>query len=52
VTLTPPGRCQSVLHGRRPVTVDLGPSAPVDDPANAGATPVYGRTVTVDLTAG
>jgi hypothetical protein len=50
VTLTPPGRCQSVLHGRRSVTVDLGPSAPVDDPANAGATPVYGRTVTVDLT--
>jgi len=44
VTLTPPPGC-----GHGPVTVDLGPSTPVDEPANAGATPVYGRTVTVSL---
>lgn len=42
VTIAPPSVC-----GRLPATVDLGPSAPVDEPANAGATPVYGRTVTV-----
>lgn len=44
VTLIPPPSC---AHG--PVTVDLGPSAPVDEPANAGATPIYGRTVTLTL---
>lgn len=37
------------VSGHDPVTVDLGPSAPVDEPANAGATPVYGRTVTVPI---
>ena len=31
------------------VTVDLGPSAPVNEQGNAGATPVYGNTVTVPL---
>jgi hypothetical protein len=44
VTLTPAATC-----GHAPVTVDLGPSAPVDEPANGGATPAYGRTVTVAL---
>ncbi|MDQ1374724.1 MAG: hypothetical protein QOJ09_2062 [Actinomycetota bacterium] len=44
VTLTPAPSC-----GHAPVTVDLGPSAPADEPANAGATPAYGRTVTVKL---
>jgi S-formylglutathione hydrolase FrmB len=44
VTITPPPAC-----GHAPVTIDLGPSAPVDEPANAGATPFYGRTVTRTL---
>jgi S-formylglutathione hydrolase FrmB len=44
VTVTPPPAC-----GGAAVTVDLGPSAPVDEPANAGATSAYGRTVTVSL---
>jgi hypothetical protein len=39
-TVTPPPRCGSP-HS---VTVDLGPSGPVDQPA-----PVFGRTVTVTL---
>ena len=44
VTITPPPSC-----GRSPVTVDLGPSFPIDEPANAGALPIYGRTITKQL---
>ena len=49
VTVTVPGNCHTRLGGDRTFTVDLGPSMPTDEPAGAGATPVYGRTVTVDL---
>jgi S-formylglutathione hydrolase FrmB len=45
VTITPPLECDHA-----PLTVDLGPSGLADEPANAGATPAYGRTVTVPLT--
>ncbi len=42
VTLVRPARC-----GGGSATVDLGPSGPADEPANAGAVPAYGRTVTL-----
>jgi hypothetical protein len=44
VVITPPPACN---HG--PIGLDLGPSAPVDEPANAGAVPVYGGHITVPL---
>lgn len=44
VRVTPPPSC-----GHHAFTVDLGDSTPIDEPANAGATPVYGRTVTRPL---
>jgi hypothetical protein len=50
VTVSVPARCQTGLHGRPTFTVDLGPSMPTDEPAGLGATPIYGRTVTVALT--
>ncbi|HWW52628.1 MAG TPA: hypothetical protein VNY84_02575, partial [Acidimicrobiales bacterium] len=49
VTITVPAACRSGLAGRSTFTVDLGPSTPVDEPAGLGATPVYGRTVTLRL---
>jgi len=49
VVFTVPTSCATGVHGSRTVTVDLGPSMPTDAPAGAGATPVYGRTVTVVL---
>ena len=50
VTVSVPASCGTGLGGLRTFTVDLGPSMPADEPAGAGATPVYGRTVTVALT--
>jgi pimeloyl-ACP methyl ester carboxylesterase len=50
VTVTVPAACHTGLGGSRTFTVDLGAPEPVDDPAAAGSTPVYGRTVTVALT--
>jgi hypothetical protein len=44
VLVEPPASC-----GRAPVTVDLGPSHPTDEPAGAGAVPAYGTTRTVEL---
>ena len=46
VTLTAPRSCR--LHAPT-VTVDLGPSMPADEQGGAGATPIYGNTVTVAL---
>jgi S-formylglutathione hydrolase FrmB len=46
VTVTAPPSCGLTTPT---VTVDLGPSAPVDEPANAGATPLYGTTRVVPL---
>jgi S-formylglutathione hydrolase FrmB len=49
VTLQVPAGCQTGRNGSRVVRADLGPSMPTDAPAGADATPVYGRTVTLDL---
>jgi S-formylglutathione hydrolase FrmB len=50
VTLTVPDACPVPAAGSRTLSVDLGPSMPADEPAGLGATPAYGRTVTLDLT--
>lgn len=50
VRVTVPGWCRTGLEGAREFTVDLGPSHPFDEPAGAGAAPVYGTTVDVALT--
>ena len=52
VTATVPDACPTPTTRGRTFTVDLGPSMPADEPAGAGATPVYGRTVSVDLAGG
>jgi hypothetical protein len=44
VLVTPSPAC-----GKSPVTVDLGPSFSIDEPAGASALPAYGTTVTVSL---
>jgi hypothetical protein len=44
VLVTPPPSC-----GKSAVTVDLGPTFPIDEPGGASALPVYGKTVTVSL---
>jgi hypothetical protein len=49
VTVTVPKPCKTGVKGESTFTVDLGPAQPVDDPAALGATPVYGKTVTVKL---
>lgn len=46
VTFTAPPSC-GLTTGT--YTVDLGPSLPIDEEGGAGATPVYGTTVTVPL---
>ncbi|MBV8305062.1 MAG: hypothetical protein JOZ04_12690 [Acidimicrobiia bacterium] len=51
VTVSVPDSCKTGVGGGRTFTVDLGPAQPIDDPAALGATPVYGRTVRVTLTA-
>jgi S-formylglutathione hydrolase FrmB len=45
VTFTVPSSCGA----RPPITVDLGPSLPTDEQGGAGAAPVYGNSVTVQL---
>jgi S-formylglutathione hydrolase FrmB len=50
VTVTVPGWCRTGVDGGRTVTVDLGPSQPVDEPVGAGSTRAYGRTAVIDLT--
>jgi S-formylglutathione hydrolase FrmB len=49
VTASVPPNCHTAFQGQRTFSVDLGPSMPTDEPAGAGALPVYGRTVTVQL---
>ena len=49
VTVTVPGRCGIGPRAARTVHVDLGPSAPVDEPAGVTGTGAYGRTVTITL---
>ena len=46
VTLSAPPACQLSTSTYR---VDLGPSMPVSEEGGLGATPAYGRTVTIDL---
>jgi S-formylglutathione hydrolase FrmB len=50
VTVKIPGQCQTGFEGERTFTVDLGPSYPIDEPAGASAAPIYGKTVTRNLT--
>jgi S-formylglutathione hydrolase FrmB len=50
VTVTPATSCGTGLDGHRTFTVDLGPSAPIDEPAGAGTSHAYGVTKTVKLT--
>jgi hypothetical protein len=47
VTVVAPASCNLGPHSI--VRVDLGPSYPTSEPAGAGAAPLYGRTVTVQL---
>ena len=49
VTVTVPSSCRTGLRGQRSFTIDLGNPLPVNEPAGAGATPVYGRTIEVQL---
>src|SRR5205085_238887 len=50
VEVSVPRSCQTGLGGSSTFTVDLGPAQPIDDPLALGATPVYGKTVTITLT--
>jgi S-formylglutathione hydrolase FrmB len=50
VTVTVPAACGTGYRGSRHFTVDLGPSAPVDDGPDAAAVPAYGGTAQVTLT--
>ncbi len=49
VTVTVPRRCNPTHHALRVVTVDLGPSMPVNQTTGADTLPGYGRTVHIDL---
>ncbi len=49
VTFVVPKSCMNGSEESRTFTVDLGNAQPVSDPAALGATPVYGKTVTVNL---
>jgi len=49
VTVTVPARCGTGVEGRRTFSIGLGHSNPIDEPAGVGASPLYGRTVTVHL---
>jgi hypothetical protein len=50
VTVTVPEACGTGVDGQRTFRVDLGPTQLTDEPAGAGALPIYGRTVTLSLT--
>jgi len=50
VTVTLPQSCRTGLDGEPTFSVDLGPDQATDEPLDASATPVYGRSVTVELT--
>jgi hypothetical protein len=50
VTVTVPKTCATGVDGKTVVTVNLGPSQATSDPAALGASPTYGRTVSVTLT--
>ncbi|HEX9681460.1 MAG TPA: alpha/beta hydrolase-fold protein [Acidimicrobiales bacterium] len=49
VTVTVPAGCATGVDGSNEVTRNLGPSAPIDEPAGVGALPLVGQAVTVDL---
>jgi pimeloyl-ACP methyl ester carboxylesterase len=49
VTVTVPASCGTGVDGSRVVTVDLGPSHPIDEPLGAGSFGAYGTTATVTL---
>lgn len=49
VTVTVPLSCGTGYQGASSFPVDLGPDQATDEPLDASATPVYGRTVTVTL---
>ncbi|MFY9585918.1 MAG: alpha/beta hydrolase-fold protein [Actinomycetota bacterium] len=46
VTVTVPAACHTK---QKSVTLDLGPSFPIDEPGGASDVPAYGRTVRVEL---
>jgi S-formylglutathione hydrolase FrmB len=50
VAVSVPPSCRTGLRGSSTFQVDLGPAQPTDEPIGLGATPVYGKTVTVTLT--
>ena len=49
VTVSVPPACGTRSHGARTFTLNLGPSFPIDEPGGASDTPLYGRTVRVEL---
>lgn len=51
VTVTVPASCGTGVNGSSTFSVDLGPAQATDEPADASVTPVYGRTVTIGLSA-
>ena len=50
VHVTVPATCGTGLHGQRAFLVNLGSTYPIDETGGVGASPAYGRTVTVALT--
>jgi hypothetical protein len=50
VEVSVPRSCRTGLGGSSTFKVDLGPAQPTDEPLGLGATPIYGKTVTVALT--
>jgi len=50
VEVAVPRSCHTGLNGSSTFKVDLGPPQATDEPLGLGATPVYGKTVTVTLT--
>ncbi|MGH7856868.1 MAG: hypothetical protein ACREQY_06010, partial [Candidatus Binatia bacterium] len=49
VTVTVPAECGTTHDGAATFTVPLGPSHPLSEPAGASASPVYGKTVRIEL---
>lgn len=50
VTITVPAACRTGRNGTNVVTVDLGPSMPVNEPHGVGSSASYGQVRTVALT--
>ena len=50
VEVSVPRSCHTGVNGSSTFKVDLGPPQATDEPLGLGATPIYGKTVTVALT--